>query len=52
MFDIVEFHSTDTEPLGFLLLCAALLNACIAHRFAPALTFAGFRTYLAFAFAE
>jgi hypothetical protein len=52
MFDIVEFHSTDTEPLGFLLLCAALLNACIAHRFAPVPTFAGVRTYLAFAFAE
>jgi hypothetical protein len=52
MFDIVEFNRTDTEPLGFLLLCEALLDACITQRFTRAPAFTGFRTHLALAFAE
>jgi hypothetical protein len=52
MFDIVEIHRTNTEPFGFLLLCATLLDACIAHPFTRAPAFTGFRIHLAFAFAE
>jgi hypothetical protein len=52
MFEIVEFYWADIEPLGFLLLCEALLDACIAHRFTRAPAFTGFRTHLALAFAE
>src|ERR1700728_529507 len=52
MFDIVEIHRTDTEPFGFLLLCAALLDACIAHRLARAPAFIGIRIHLAFASTE
>jgi hypothetical protein len=41
-FEIIELDWTYTEPLGFLLLRAALLDACIAHRFAHAPAVCGF----------
>jgi hypothetical protein len=41
-FEVIELDWTDTEPLGFLLLRAALLDACIAHRSARAPAVYGF----------